>query len=925
MATDTSASTASPTLNLTAKEKQLRDLLVDVAASIDAAGRSPQPLVLRWAGGWVRDKLLGIESHDIDTAINAMTGYAFSMEMRDYCTNQDNIKRHNISPGDLGGLHKIAANPDKSKHLETATCRIFGLDVDFVNLRKETYADDSRNPTMEFGTAREDARRRDATINALFYNLHDSVVEDMTSGLADMKSRLIRTPMCPLQTFTDDPLRVLRLVRFASRLDFTIDPAATAVMSEPSVLEALKLKISRERVGVEVEKMLRGKHPRSSLELIHNLGLYGAIFTDPNTNDRPPPDVSKWRLAYECLDRLACERAPGSIYDTLVVDDDAAYFAWALAAVAPYAHVDTEVTVPKSKGTLPLATLVAREGIKAPNKLCDVITGACRHRSEIASLKQSTWAKEPRASERDTVGMAIRKWDSRGGRWRVQVLYALLVEAMEKFELGSDADNTQFLLGWQKFVDHLADLDLLDAPNLRRLVDGRLLTQELGIRPGKWLGQALDVCVAWQLRHRGETDPAGAIAEPHRQVIKALSLCLNLKERIERVPEDDVAAARITSHAAGLLCRSPSGLPLPLPHSADAAPAEDVLAVLRALNINYSAHINDDTLLSVVAYTDSNTTWSTETIALMAEDLLDCALTDEHRKRVFITSVVLEGFIRPLFSQSSSSRITSTGRKAHYADDDRDHASKDIFASDAETVPWKGDQLHAITVFSWAVERSDEQVVGKNWPLFTPVLLALIDDTDTRYKAQGLAILQSFLARCPSSVLQDTGLGEIFEQSIFPSLMSLPTLTPEEESVQLLDPAYGAAIRLASAQFPEERSRPRKNRLFVRLLREGIISGYWYASEYPRTVELLVRQASLVVQHLGTFTIPHVKDLLSMFAAIMTDPFFVSCPTCIEATSQALSSMMLNCWPRISRPAHSGELLRALSRELWLQYPASHP
>jgi tRNA nucleotidyltransferase (CCA-adding enzyme) len=253
------ATTAS--LKLEPRETQLRDLLVDVAASVDAdpSASLPEPLVLRWAGGWVRDRLLGTTSHDIDVAINAMTGLAFGERLRAFCDVPANAARHNVGPDDIGSLHKIAANPEKSKNLETTTVKVFGLDLDFVNLRTETYADDSRNPVVEFGSASDDARRRDATVNALFYNLHTREVEDFVGGLADMEARLIRTPLEPLTTFTDDPLRVLRLVRFASRLDFAIDPAARAVMADPQVLDSLRVKISRERVGVELEKMLKGE------------------------------------------------------------------------------------------------------------------------------------------------------------------------------------------------------------------------------------------------------------------------------------------------------------------------------------------------------------------------------------------------------------------------------------------------------------------------------------------------------------------------------------------------------------------------------------------------------------------------------------------------------------------------------------------
>lgn len=246
-------------LQLTAKESQLRNLLIDVAASVDRSGCAAEPLILRWAGGWVRDKLLGAGSQDIDVAINAMTGLTFGERMREYCDVPENAARHSIGPDDIGNLHKIARNPDKSKNLETTTVKVFGLDLDLVNLRTETYAEDSRNPVVDFGTAQEDALRRDATVNALFYNLHTDEVEDFTGGLADMDARLIRTPLEPLQTFMDDPLRVLRLVRFASRLQFAIDPGARKVMAAPEVLESLQVKISRERVGVELEKMLKGE------------------------------------------------------------------------------------------------------------------------------------------------------------------------------------------------------------------------------------------------------------------------------------------------------------------------------------------------------------------------------------------------------------------------------------------------------------------------------------------------------------------------------------------------------------------------------------------------------------------------------------------------------------------------------------------
>ncbi|CAO2145272.1 unnamed protein product, partial [Urochloa humidicola] len=92
---------------------------------------------------------------------------------------------------------------------------ILDIWIDFVNLRSETYAENSRIPTMEVGTAKEDAYRRDLTINSLFFNINNNSVEDLTGrGIEDLKRGLIVTPLPAKATFLDDPLRVIRAIRF---------------------------------------------------------------------------------------------------------------------------------------------------------------------------------------------------------------------------------------------------------------------------------------------------------------------------------------------------------------------------------------------------------------------------------------------------------------------------------------------------------------------------------------------------------------------------------------------------------------------------------------------------------------------------------------------------------------------------------------
>lgn len=260
--------TVKKSIELTDREATLRQFLLDVSNYIATTHGLTRP-ELRFTGGWVRDKLLGVSSKDIDISISSMTGYRFGQLIKDFLGSSSNEAMYDRSI--VGSLHKIEANPEKSKHLETLTTRILGFEIDLVNLRKESYVDDSRNPIMEFGTPEDDANRRDTTVNALFYNLQTSEIEDFTGrGLEDMEFKLLRTPLSPYQTFKDDPLRILRSIRFASRLGYRINPADEHAMSDDSIKEALRLKISRERVGVEITKMLQGVYmPHGSRSFSH--------------------------------------------------------------------------------------------------------------------------------------------------------------------------------------------------------------------------------------------------------------------------------------------------------------------------------------------------------------------------------------------------------------------------------------------------------------------------------------------------------------------------------------------------------------------------------------------------------------------------------------------------------------------------------
>lgn len=170
-----------------------------------------------------RNKLLGFKAHifhlllcclvrvcqdkvDIDITLDDMMGSEFAAKLNDWAAKHGQ-KQHHVAI--------ISRNPEKSKHLETATMKVGDFWIDFVNLRTERYTEESRIPQcMDIGSPEEDALRRDLTINSLFYNINKGVVEDFTGrGFRDIQEKIIRTPLPALTTLLDDPLRVLRAIR----------------------------------------------------------------------------------------------------------------------------------------------------------------------------------------------------------------------------------------------------------------------------------------------------------------------------------------------------------------------------------------------------------------------------------------------------------------------------------------------------------------------------------------------------------------------------------------------------------------------------------------------------------------------------------------------------------------------------------------
>jgi tRNA nucleotidyltransferase (CCA-adding enzyme) len=239
-------------------------------------------------GGFVRDQLLGRrQKKDIDiVAVGSGIELAQAVQKK------------------LKGARPVQI----FKTYGTAMIHWKGIDIEFVGARKESYAAHSRNPEVAPGTLEDDQNRRDFTINALAVSLNESdfgILLDPFDGLTDLKDKILKTPLDPEVTYSDDPLRMLRAIRFATQLDFRIEEVSLNAITENAARIEI---ITKERVVEELTKILVSDKPSKGFILLEKTGLLNHIL----------PEL----IALKGVEEIEGQRHKDNFYHTLEVVDN---------------------------------------------------------------------------------------------------------------------------------------------------------------------------------------------------------------------------------------------------------------------------------------------------------------------------------------------------------------------------------------------------------------------------------------------------------------------------------------------------------------------------------------------------------------------------------------------------------------------------
>ena len=435
--------------------------------------------ICRVAGGWVRDKLLGKESDDIDIALSNMKGGKLAQ-----------LINEELYPGkDKVGI--IQQNAEKGKHLETATIKICNKWIDFVNLRSEE--------ENAIGTPLTDAERRDLSINSLFYNINEKKIEDWTNkGLNDLKIGLIDTPIDAKITFKDDPIRILRMLRFAVKYKFAISDNINNCIEEH--IEEYKNNyintITAERIEKELFKILNMKYSSFAIAYLYEFNLLDTILKAKEYDTTNKYSFDNLFLSTANIYILGEHLLENKkIFDTGINSENFNKIDFGLLLLTVYFR---KMQVKFGKENISINKLIIRESFKASNDYIRENQIMNENIDDIMALINKN------NYERLSIGKLLRKIHYKN---IVKILLAsICYEYIDKIDFKEliydiNEDILQPIIDKYKFFyDYIVKENMLHIDEMKPLFNGQDIIKILDIKPGKIIGKMIEALIDEQIK-----------------------------------------------------------------------------------------------------------------------------------------------------------------------------------------------------------------------------------------------------------------------------------------------------------------------------------------------------------------------------------------------------------------------------------------
>lgn len=450
---------------------------------------NPQNSTFRIAGGWVRDKIIGIENDDIDITIDNMSGQEYLK-----------ILESEISPNEKNIIKIIKNSNEKSSSLQTATINLFGKDIDIVNLRKEVYKQNSRIPDISKGTPEEDALRRDITINCLFYNINKKYVEDFTQkGLNDLKNGIINTPKDAKISFNEDPLRCLRIIRFATRFRFKL---SENIEDNLLISQEFKNIISNQRIEKEFSKMLENKCYYASIYLLYKY-KYLEYILDVEEYVKTNNSINNKLLVNSAMNMILIKSYfdKNNIFKEQNKNINKQKFKIANYSCLLMPYKNFEMLEKNKK--ISLSQVICTKRFLLPkseiNEISLIIEGETKLIKKINNKNEEIFT-------RLNIGLFLMKYKYSN------IITIIILSICEEY-LNYLNNNEVIIEGYdmniinniidkyKKVMDYIIDEKLENIENIKPLLDGKQIKQMFNIKNGKDIKKYIDILIEHQIKY----------------------------------------------------------------------------------------------------------------------------------------------------------------------------------------------------------------------------------------------------------------------------------------------------------------------------------------------------------------------------------------------------------------------------------------